>query len=157
MKRTQLIILFTLIISSCYSDRRANVTFKDHEFKNAWNNHDTLMIDKWINSLTDTLDDHLFYSRLSVISSITGFCYGNADPTEDVYWEVGVNERTIRKRNISKIYQVYRKSCLFLKETTWEETLSLQENYWEDSLNVEQIMLDNLSHAIDSICLRVGE
>lgn len=150
-------LIFILVILSQVACQNNNITnerlsFKDDEFKRAWHVKDTTTIDLWFTSLADTLDDYAFYSRLSLISSVTGFCYGNADPTEKSYWVIPQDERLVNKRNVAKVYQLYRESCLFMQKTSWDETLPLQDRYWNDRTELEPEKLKLISQAIDSLC-----
>ncbi len=154
--RKELLILFVLLLVSCqnYEIINKELTFKDDEFKKAWQDKDTATVDFWFSSLVDTLNDYAFYSRLSLISGVTGFCYGNADPTEKTYWEIPQIKRRVNKRNVIKVYQLYRQSCLFMQNTSWDETLPIQDRYWNDSTELEFEKLNLIKQAIDSVCIK---
>lgn len=150
--KSKVVIALSIFFAACSSSVRNNEAvwkgFNPSALESAWGNRDTTEVNKWIVSLSDTsLKDQEFYSRVADLSNVTGFCYGNADPTEKRYWEIPQDERQVSKRNVAKVYQLYRESCLFMKKTSWDKTLPLQERYWNDSTE-----LGKLKQAIDSLC-----
>lgn len=119
----------------------------------AWRKGDSSEIERWIVSLSDsTISDGEFFSRVAYLSSLTGFCYGNADPSEESFNEIPWSKRQHMRRHVAGVYQLYRQSCLFMKETSWEETLPLQDKYWSDSTELTSEELKQIRRAIDSIC-----
>lgn len=152
------LIAFVIIFTDCSCDSQQKKDpwngFHPDVLERAWENRDSVVVNNWIVSLSDSsLSDWVFYSRIADLSNVTGFCYGNADPTEKGYWEISQTKRQIHKRNVAKVYLCYRKSCLFMKKATWDETLPLQDRYSSDSTDIESHELKMISQALDSICL----
>lgn len=124
-----------------------------HDLRTAWNKGDSAVVGSWIISLIDTtLEDGDFYDRVVTLSQVTGFCYGNVDVSEERFWHTPEKERKINRVNTAKVYQLYYGSCLFMKSTTWDETLPLQDRFWNDTTELSSEELENISKAIHSLC-----
>jgi hypothetical protein len=153
------LVAFVIVFTACSSPSQQKKDpwngFHPDELERAWENKDSVVVNNWIVSLSDSsLPDWKFYGRVAELSRVTGFYYGNADPSEKSYFEnIPQNERRIHRRNVSKVYLCYRKSCLFMKKADYEETLPLQDRYWNDTADIESHELKMLSQALDSICL----
>ena len=155
MNVKSLIIVFVVFVACNQGGEKQEVWkgFNPTDLENAWTKGDSSVVIKWISSLSDTvLDDGEFYSRVSYLSNVTGFCYGNADPSEKSFWEMPKTKREAGKKNVAKVYELYRQSCLFMQKTSWDETLPLQDRYWNDSTELEPEKLKLISQAIDSLC-----
>mgnify|MGYP003335418749 FL=1 len=155
MNVKSLIIVFVVFVACNQGGEKQEVWkgFNPTDLENAWTKGDNSVVIKWISSLSDTvLDDGEFYSRVSYLSNVTGFCYGNADPSEKSFWEMPKTKREAVKKNVAKVYELYRQSCLFMQKTSWDETLPLQDRYWNDSTELEPEKLKLISQAIDSLC-----
>jgi hypothetical protein len=143
------------LTTTCKKDRRINEphSFKEDEFADAWKKGDTTTVDLWFSSLTDTLNDSSFFSRVYQIASVTGFYYCIADSIETNYWKEPLSQRPARKRNIAKVYHLYRHSCMFPRKTTRYE-LPFQDRYIEDSTDVSQLHLEAMRFEITNMCNR---
>lgn len=150
------LIIVCVVFVACNQGRENQDVWKGFsptDLENAWTRGDSSVVIKWISSLSDTsIDDGEFYSRVTYLSKVTGFCYGNADPSEKSYWKISRTERQTNKRNVAAVYKLYRQSCLFMNKTTWDKTLLLQERYWNDSTDIEPEKQKLLIQAIDSLC-----
>lgn len=149
------IIAFLMIYSQKfkYCDEYHWERFDYRKLDNSWVRGDSAEVKSWIESLSDTtLCEIEFHSRLSELSGVTGFCYGNADLTENYYWTISPKIRKIKRMNIAKVYIEYTKSKCFMSKVFEEESeIEIQHRYYADSSEIDGRLLGKIRLALDSI------
>lgn len=153
MKMRLFIVAFIILgFYSCDRERQEEIG-ELPDLRIAWNKEDSAIVGSWIMSLLDTtLEDGDFYDRVVTLSQVTGFCYGNVDVSDERFGHRPEKERKINRVNTATVYQLYYRSCLFMKSTTWDETLPLQDRFWNDTTELSSEELENISKAIHSLC-----
>lgn len=156
MRKLAIVILtFFLLYYSNRKPHREEIWggFYPGTLEEAFKKRDSALVKKWINSLRDSnLSEVKFYSRVVDLSVCTNFYYGNADPTERDYWDLPIEQRRMKKRNVAEVYRIYSESCLFMEEVDYEKTLSIQDLFWNNSTELSSSEILGIRNAIDSIC-----
>lgn len=152
-----IIPMLFLMVYSCNQLPDTDSVWKGYnprDLETAWNEKDSNTIIKWINSLSDTsLSDIDFYNRVTFLSDVTNFKYGNADPVEKVdgFYLIPKKIREMHKRNTATMYMLYSKSKLFMQPANYEETILLQDKYWNDTTVFDLNQTKLILKAIDSL------
>jgi len=156
MLRFIIILICTLIAISCGDVNKIKVDWNGYDpdnLKYAWITRDTNEVNRWISSLSDTtLSDAIFFSRVAYLSNITHFVYGNADPSEDSYWQIPKDERDRFKQDVRIIYSLYSKSCLFMKFVEWEQTLNTFNKYPQNGIAFTKNDISKIVEDLNRIC-----
>jgi hypothetical protein len=138
-----------IVLASC----SGSSSFEDAA-KKAWSTGDSAAVGMAIETLNDPqLTDYQFYDRLVILSQVTGFCYVNADVSDSGFVTSDIALRKIRRRNICRVYSLYRQSCLFMQPTTWEVSTQLQDSVWADSTVLTPTEMSRLKQMILRRCI----
>ncbi len=114
------LLAFVIVFAACSNpfqkEKNPWKGFHPDVLERAWEDGDSVVVNNWIASLSDTsLPDWKFYGRVAELSNVTGFCYGNADPSEKSYYEnVPQNERRIHKREMLQKFICVTESHVYL-------------------------------------------
>jgi hypothetical protein len=152
------ILKATILIQCCIlyiSCSRANKWngYDPSELEIAWEKKDSIIIKSWIMSLTDTsITDKEFYRRVSDLSNVTGFFYGNEDTSDSVFLQTSKDERSIERKNITTVYFLYSESCLFMKNINWDNTLKIQNEFWKTSAVFNKYEIKRIREMMGSLC-----
>ena len=146
-----------LVLGACNAQEATTDVWKGHppeRLAQAWHARDSATVRAWINSLADpSLSAMDFYNRVEILSEVTGFKFGLADPGEKGagYWQIPLAERDAHQRNVVRVYRLYAKSRIFMCPVAQEETVLLQERYLNTTTDFDSSQLQYLRNAIERV------
>jgi len=118
----------------------------------AWEDKDTTIIIKWINSLEDTtISDYQFYNTVTGLVNKTNFAYGVEEPGSKEYWQTSLKTRILNRQNTADVYQLYKHSKVFMKRIDYYKSITLQDKYWNNTSKLSEIQIKKIKMAIDSL------
>ena len=156
---TSALFAIIMVFSSCSSRETQTDVWKGYApglLEKAWNEKDSAVVRTWVNSLNDpSLSEIDFYNRVDILSDVTGFKFGLADPGEKGkdYWEIPLAEREAHKRNVANVYKLYSHSKIFMRPVDQEETVKIQDIYIKNKKDFSPIQLQNLNKVINEIAI----